>query len=1103
MDDETWPAAYPLSPSQERMWFLQRYDPGDPAYTSYILLRLTGRLDVLALERAVAGIIARHEPLRSRFREVDGVPVQEVSDDVPFRFFDRVDLRQHPSPLLAAYDLSKQWSTEPVDLAAPPLLRAGLVRIADEEHIICMGAHHIVSDGWSMAVFYTELTALYREFQAGRPSPLPPLRARFRDYAVLQEANSCGPAADAALEYWTRQLTGAQPLALPADRPRRARERQQGGMLRAAVPADVLEAVARLARAHRVTPYMVWLAGYQLLLCRYGGQESVCVGTPIAGRNRPEYEAMIGYFASTLVLRADLSGDPSFAEFLKRTRSAALGAFSHSEVPFERLTVEFSADRDPTRHPLFQTWFNLHSEVVIDRDFDCGPGMRIDWDTRDGVELVDGAADEITPLDRRYDLLVDVWPGRDDAGLVATYDREMFARETITELFDRFWWLLRAAAADASTPVSRLPLLAPGEQGAVLDNRGGLPDGPGTVVDLFLDRAARTPDAPAIEHGDEVFSYARLAEESAALAEALRSAGIGTGGIVGIHMGQSPARIVAVLGTLRAGAAYLPLDPVYPDARLDFMLRDSGAALVLTDEMVDSALDVPGVPVVRVDELRRGSKAEGRPAPSAPPGPDPGDLAYVIYTSGSTGTPKGVAVEHGGLAARVRWMCAEYPFGPADRVLQFASLSFDTHAEELYPVLSAGGTLVLATVPAELLPEWLPGPAGQSLTVLDLPTAYWHGLVYDLPEQAWPAALRLMIIGGSQADAAAVRVWRERFAGRVELLNTYGPTETTIVATMSRLTEENSAARPPIGRPAAGMAASVLDSGGRPVPVGVPGELYLSGAGIARGYLGRPELTAERFLDDPPADPSTLEDWSGLGPSPSASARTFRTGDLVRLRRDGELEFVGRVDRQVKVRGYRIELGEVEAALCAHPEVAQAVATVRGSGDGDGDATSLVGYLVPVPGAEPAVADIRAHLSRTLPPYLLPNALVLLDHLPLTSNGKPDLAALPAPAEAAPPVREFVAPRTEAEEVVAGIWAEVLGRDKVGALDDFFELGGHSLHATRVTARLRDATGVELPLRVLFEAHTVATVATAVEDLLLAEIDRLTDDDVERMLDDD
>jgi amino acid adenylation domain-containing protein len=1062
----------PLSPSQQRIWFLQRYDPDDPAYRVVSIQRLVGRLEVPVLLRAIQEVVHRHEPLRTRFLAADGLPAQEVVADAPVPV-DQVDLRGRVDGGQRLLRLVEEWGDQPFDLARAPLLRAGLARLGDEEHLFVLCAHHLVADGWSMAVFRAELAALYAAFTAGHGSPLPPLAARYADHVARERERAAGPRFERAVAYWTGQLTGVPALVLPTDRPRPARDADapagpRGDVLRVALPADLLGGVARLARSQRCTPFMVWLAAYQALLCRAAGQDEVCVGSAIAGRDHSDEEALIGYFTATVALRGDLSGDPTFAESLKQTRTAVIEAHSHGTVPFEQVTGALPAGRDRTRNPLFQTWFTMHTQNA--------GGHRTDWGPQVQASMPQwprpaGSAVEQAPLDRSYDLMADFWPGEDGAELALTYDRELFDRETIVEFAHRLRRLVEAVVTDPHQRVSQVSLLAPGERGSIVDSRGCAVAGAArTVVDLFLDQCRRTPGAPAVVCDAEVRSYARLDADSAAVAATIRAAGLRPGQIVGIHLPRSAELVAALLGILRAGAAYLPLDPSYPDARVELMLRDSGAAAVLTDAAGASRLDGLAPAVIQV-----GRAVVPVDGPAPPPGA--ADAAYVIYTSGSTGTPKGVVVEHGSLAERVAWMRREYGLTAADRVAQFASLSFDTHAEEVYPVLAAGGAVVLPALPPERFPEWLAGPDGRAVTVLDLPTAYWHQLVHDLRPEVWPPGLRLMIIGGSQADAAAVRAWRAIFADRVTLVNTYGPTETTIVATATELGALDAMVRPPIGRPAAGTAAYVLDPDGRPVPVGMPGELCLAGAGVARGYLGRPELTGRVFGPDP------------FGPPGS---RMFRTADRARLRRDGRLEYLGRLDRQLKVRGYRIEPAEIEAALTGHAAVAQALVTVRGD--------SLVAYLVPAPGAEPATTDLRAYLVRQLPAYLVPNAFVVLDRLPLTRSGKPDLDALPAPGDVSTEERRYVEPRTDAEALVAEIWAEVLGRPRVGALDDFFELGGHSLLATRVIARLRAETDVELSLRALFATPTVAGVAEEVERLLRAEIDALSDDEVARLL---
>lgn len=1101
------PQIGPLSPNQERMWFLQRYDPDDPAYQVMSIQRLVGGLDTALLERAVAEIVHRHQPLRTRFREVDGMPAQEVLDDVAVPV-EQVDVRGLPDAGQLLLRRVKDWVDRPFDLTSAPLVRAGLVRVGDDEHLFVVCAHHLVADGWSMALFRDEIAALYAAYSAGQGPPMPAPAATYAEHVARERERASGPRLEQAVAYWTGQLTGVPALVLPTDRPRPVPGTAEppagprGDVLRTPVPAALVAGVNRLARTLRGTPFMVWLAAYQVLMCRYAGQDDISVGTALAGRNRYDEEGLIGYFSATVAMHADLTGSPTFAELVRQARSAVLAAHQHGTIPFERVTRALPAGRDRTRNPLFQTWFTMHTQTIGRHQADWGPDVRAgkaQWPPAPvtGATPVESMV-EHGPLDHSYDVALDLWPEGETAEIALTYDRMLFDRATMADLVHRLLLLVEAVIADPHRPVSQVSLLAPGERGALLHGRDhpALPAAhdfddanvPATVIDLFLDRCHRTPDAPAVVCGDEVLSYTRLDAESAALAGDLRAAGFGPGDIIGVHLGRSTELVPALFGTLRAGAAYLPLDPSYPDARIEFMLDDSGASAALTDGPGAARLAGCGRPVIQIGRPAVQVATTATPAtdlpptdlpatglPPAPPAAD--DVAYVIYTSGSTGTPKAVVVEHGSLAARVDWMRTAYRLTPTDRVAQFASLSFDTHAEELYPVLAAGGAVVLPTLPAEQFPQWLEGPEGRSLTVLDLPTAYWHHLVHDLRTDVWPPTLRLMIIGGSQVDATAVHAWREICGDRVTLVNTYGPTEATIVATATGLDATDAVRRPTIGRPVAATAAYVLDPAGQPVPAGVPGELCLAGAGVARGYLGRPELTKERFQPDPFAP---------------EGGRMFRTGDRVRLLRDGRLEYLGRLDRQLKVRGYRIEPGEIEAALTGLTDVAQALVTVRGD--------QLVGYLVPRRGAAPTAGRLRDALVRQLPAYLVPNAFVMLDEFPLTPSGKPDLAALPPPAAAVRDQRRYVAPRTDAEALIAEVWADVLGCPRVGALDDFFELGGHSLLATRVIARLRAEIDIELPLRAMFGTPTVAGVAEEVEKVLQAEIDALSDDEVAKLL---
>ncbi|MEU9836503.1 amino acid adenylation domain-containing protein [Streptosporangium sp. NPDC048047] len=1020
----------PLSPAQERLWLLQRFDPGNAAYTMYLARRLRGPLDEDALTRALTDVLTRHESLRTRFAEEDGVPwaVLEPAPP-PVEWVGPVDDGE-------AHRLAAEWIDTPFDLAAGPPVRVSVIRVTGGEHLLCVTMHHIVADGWSLNVVLDDLAECYTARVRGVEPSLRPLPVQAGDYGRWQRRR-----AGRAEPYWLERLAGPPVTELPFRRDGGATG--EGRLHRVAVAPATVRALEELARAARTTLFTVLTAAYQVLLSRHSGQRDVLVGSVVAGRERVELEPMVGYVSQTVLLRGDLSGDPTFADLVGRARGDVLGALGNPAVPFEKLS-----------HPadtLLRTMLILHSQ-------DAGPRRSFG-----GLEVshVDVGLQRV-----KTDLMVEAWRSDDGSGGLSVaffYDTGLFGAEEIGRLAGRFTRLLESAAAGPGTPVSALRIWTDDDEAelSLPDAGPALPggDGPRTVPEMVAETARRTPGAVAVVCGSERVTYGELLARADALAAALRDGGVRPGDVVGVCLPRSPEAVAALLAVWRAGAAYLPFDPDVPDERLAFALADASATHVVTRRAAPAGLTA-------VDPSPPGPGTAGPPA-----GVTPRDAAYVITTSGSTGVPKGVLVEHGALAARVRWMRADYGLTPADRVVQFASLSFDAHVEEVFPALAAGATLLLLPDGAATLPDVLASPEGGRVTVLDLPTAYWHSLTEDLAEIAWPAALRLVILGGEQVSAAAVARWRDRFGDAVRLVNTYGPTEATVIATACDLGADAATGRPPIGRPIGATTAYVLGDGGEPLPSGAAGELVVGGAGVARGYLGRPALTAAAFVPDPGGRPG---------------ARRYRTGDRVRRRLDGRLEFLGRLDGQLKVRGFRIEPGEVESRLLACPGVGQAFVTARGG--------ELVAYVTGT--ADPA--DLRARLERALPRQLVPTGWVRLDALPLTPGGKVDRAALPEPQAA--PAAARVLPRTDGERLVASIWEELLGTGPVGVFDDFFDLGGHSLLATRVAARIRRATGVEVPIKTIFAASTVAALAEEAERLLIEELTALSDEEAEALL---
>ncbi|MFJ9687689.1 amino acid adenylation domain-containing protein [Streptomyces bacillaris] len=1136
-----------LTPShgQERLWFLHQLDPLDAAYTIPLVLRLTGDLSVPALTAAFEGTVARHESLRTRFPDVDGRPVAVVDAPGPVAV-ETIDLRGRPGgaePLLA------ERTNGAFDLAGGPLLRITLLRTADDEHLLCLALHHIVADGWSLNLLRTELATRYAAHLAGRPVELPEVLP-YTEYARREREAAGGPEAEAALAHWRERLADApvldlrptvtEPVSEPGEEAAGAGtgtgggaggERTGGGAFHTRRIAGAGAAVDVLAKERRCTPFMVLLAAYQVLLHRWTRQEDFCVGVPAAGRGEPELEEVIGYFSTTLVLRAELAGEPTFGELLRRVRRSSLTAFAHDRVPFERLIDALGIERRLGSSPLFQTLLTVHTQDGT------GGGEREFAD----LKCADADGGHTAS---KVELMLDLRREGDDLVAVFGYRTDLFDAPWAARLARHFEILLRGALAAPDTPVSELELLAPAERDELLALGTGAPALPRdeAPVPVALARAVeRHAERTAVRAPEGELTYRELWDAAGALAVRLRSAGVRGGDTVGVCLPRGTAAVTALLGAWRAGAAYLPLDLDHPRPRLEFMIEDTAVRVVVADPVAEetawlgervTVVAPPAAPGRQECGAGYGGSAGredgpgdgdfggggsgngdgdfggGGGAAACDPGwqAGPGDPAYVIHTSGSTGRPKGVVVPHRALAARIAWMRADYGITAADEVLQFASLSFDTHAEEVFPALTAGATLTVAG-PGATLPDHLAAGRGDRITVLDLPTPYWHRLTDDLAAVAWPPGLRLLILGADQVQPTAVAAWRARFGDTVRLVNSYGPTETTIIATTAELGRADAVRRPPIGGPVGSTTLTVCDPAGRLMPYGAPGELLVGGAGVTFGYGGRPGATARAFVPDP------------FGPPGS---RRYRTGDLVRWRPDGQLEFLGRIDDQVKVRGYRVEPGEVETALLALEGVGGAAVIVRED--------ALVAYVVPASGAGPAAADsegpvpasapgaegpgpaaprtapalspagVRAALGARLPAYLVPNSVVVLDALPLTPNGKLDRRALPAPDRRPDLGGGYVAPRTDAEELVAEVWAEVLGLDRVGALDDFFDLGGHSLLATRVLARIRAAADLVVPLRTLFVHRTAEAFALAVEELLLAEIEALTDEDAGRLL---
>jgi pristinamycin I synthase-3/4 len=1036
--------AMPLSFAQQRLWFIDRLEPGNPVYNVPAAFRLRGELDVPALERALAELVRRHESLRTVLAERDGDAVQVVRPPSPFAL-PVEDLSPLPAAEREAAELARlrAESLRPFDLAQGPLARALLARTGAAEHHLLLVLHHAVSDAWSVRVLFRELSALYAAFAAGGASPLPEPEVQYADHAVWQREHLAGERLDAQLAWWKAHLADAPPLLdLPTDRPRPPVPSSRGATAVRLLAAERAGALRALARAEGATLYMVLLAAFDVLLSRWSGQTDVVVGTPVAGRTRREVEETVGFFVNTLALRADLSGNPPFAALLARVRDETLAAQAHQDLPFERLVEALNVERSLAFTPVFQVMFSLEDAAGLAPVL---PGLE--------VEEVDPGLDVA-----EFDLGLRVQERPEGLNLLLHYRPELFDADTVRRMLDAYALLLEALPGAAGRPVMDLPLL-PDADRARVEAWSASPwtaaTNPVPVHVLFARQAARTPGAVALVAGGERITYGELDRRANRLANLLRGMGVGPETRVGVALERTPELVAALFAVLKAGGAYVPLDPVNPRERLAHMAGDAEVRHVLTSSALAGRLPDTVEPLC-LDALGERIAAEDDAAPES--GVLPDNLSHVIFTSGSTGRPKGVMVRHGSVSVLLHWLREVVSDEERRCALFSTSVGFDVSVAELFGTLCWGGTLVMVENALEL--PAVEEPVGLAAMV---PSA----AAELLQAGGIPASLRTLNLGGEALPADLARGLHA--LGTLDrVANVYGPTEDTTYSTYAVV--ERGADRVTIGRPVAGTRARVLDAELRPVAPGVPGELYLAGDGVARGYARRPDLTAERFLPEPGGPPGS---------------RMYRTMDRVRWLATGELEYLGRTDFQVKVRGFRIEPGEIEAALRAHPAVGDAVTVVR---DEPPAGPRLVAYVTRAPGSDPAPAELRAHLARSLPEYMVPSAFVTLDAFPLTSSGKTDRRALPAP-DAPAGAREPAPPRTPTELLLVGIWAEVLELERVGTDDNFFDLGGHSLLATRVAARVRAASGVDLPVRALFEAPTIAGIAERMEAEMPAEAD--------------
>ena len=1086
----------PLSFAQQRLWFLDQLEPGSSAYNFSAIFRLKGRLNETAFEQSFNEIIKRHEALRTVFHAFNGSPFQII---LPFMTIKlrRIDLRDIVSDTQRdseARHLSTAEVEQPLDLAHGPLLRVTLMRLTEDEFRLLLTMHHIVSDGWSMGVLFRELNALYDAFSKGHPSPLVELPVQYADFAQWQRQQLRGERLEKQLAYWKKQLENVPTQQLPTDR-QRSTLRTDNGARRHFVLSDNLSAALKsLSNRYGVTLFMVLLAAYQTLLQRSTGQNDIVVGAPVAGRNNREIEGLIGFFLNMLVLRTDLTGDPTFPELLARVRKICLEAYSHQDLPFEKLVEELNPERNLSHHPLFQVTFALRNTPRCP--------LALNGVSAKELEGYGGV---------RFDLHLFMEEEEGHLQGWVDYSKDLFNGETIDRMIGHFQTLLEGVVSNPDRCISDLPILTEAERHQLLvewnDTKIDYPKDK-CIHELFEEEVNKSPDSVALVFENQQLTYRELNCRANQLARYLRNQGVGPETLVAICLERSIEMVVGLLGVLKAGGAYLALDPAYPKERMEFMLDDSQTSVLLTQERFMEGLAQerrlqstagacqnskrdPRLKVICLDrdwgDISEGSGENLQSQATAE------NLAYVIYTSGSTGKPKGVTIEHRNAVAFLTWAHSVFTKEDFAGVIASTSICFDLSIFELFAPLTSGGRVILIENALGL--NQMDGALRPTL-INTVPSVMAE--LFRLGEL--PASIRTVNLAGEPLKTSLVQeIYKQTSAQRVYDL--YGPSETTTYSTYRWRTVDGVQT---IGRPIANTEIYILDSHLNLVPIGVRGELYIGGADLARGYLNRPDLTTEKFIPNPF--------------STESGARLYRTGDLARYLPDGNIDFIGRIDNQVKIRGYRIELGEIETVLSQHPAIRECVVDTLENLRGDSsassrDAKTLVAYVVVHNRGAVTTEELRNSLKRTLPEYMIPGTFVYLDSLPLTPNGKVDRESLPAPDQSRPELENaFIAPRTPMEKFLAQIWLEVLNVSEIGVHDNFFELGGHSLLATQVISRMRKAFGVEIPLRALFESPTIEQMAAAIAHnpvsaasqtqlaRILTEVEKMTDAESQKLL---
>jgi len=1062
----------PLSFGQEQLWFLSQIQD-NTTYNLPLALQISGSLNISVLEQVITEIVRRHEILRTNFQQIEGKNLQVIRPEINISLqvinLEQITAKQQ---LQNVERLINQETDKIFNLSEDDLFQSTLYQLNQNSYILLLNMHHIISDGWSIGILLQELSTLYGAYLAGNKSPLPDLQIQYADYAIWQKEKFTSEIREKQLNYWKQQLADIPPLLeLPTDKPRPPIQSFRGGIWEFSINSNLSQKIRTLTQQSDATLFMTMLAAFVILLYRCSGQDDILIGSPMAGRNRQEIQSLIGYFVNTVVLRTKLTGNPNFREILNQVRQVATDAHNYQDIPYNQVVEALNPQRNLSYNPVFQILFDLQHSLTDKLQL---PGLTLQPFLG---EHSTSKFDLSLIIEDRGTELIGAWE----------YSSDLFTQEAISRITENFQTLLNGIVNNPETPINQLPIISAFEQQQILEKWNNTQqDYPESfcIHELFTQQVIKTPDAIAVKFGNQQLTYTQLNQKANQLANYLQNCGVTSEVLVGLYLERSLDILIAILAILKAGGAYLPLDPKYPQTRLTDILNDSQVSIILTQEKLLTSLssplprgETPLTPyqgkIILLDTDLTIISQQNIETPISAIKPD--NLAYVIYTSGSTGKPKGVMITHQNIVNHATSIIDKYQINSHDRILQFTTFIFDVAAEEIFPAWLSGATLIIC--PQEMvtnLIEFSQFLAQESLTVVNLPTPYWQEWVLEIDRKVSqiPDSLRLVITGSDQVLPEKLALWQKLVTEKrqnIQWINAYGLTETTITSTVYQLPvnyQLNTTHSVPIGRPIANTEIYILDQNLQPVPIGIPGELHIGGAGLARGYLNRKQLTNEKFISNPI--------------SSSKSSRLYKTGDLARYLPDGNIEFLGRIDYQVKIRGFRIELGEIEAVLAQHPLVKSSAVIVREIQPGN---KQLVAYVVTEDHSN-IQQDLRSFLKQNLPDYMLPAFFVRLAELPLTPTGKINRRALSALMLELNHEIDYILPRNPLEQKLAEIWCQVLGLEKVSVEENFFNLGGHSLATIQIISRIRETLEIDLPLQYLFTEPTIAGLTKIINQLL-------------------